>query len=81
MSQILQLDPIIYVTTPLGEGRAIFIIDYGINLNTWWVVALDGVKDEDIGAIKHFDSEDIRLHGNPAHGIKHPVSFKSAFSD
>lgn len=78
---ILQLNPIFYVTTPMGEGRAIAIIDYGINLNTIWLVALDGNNTVPSGGVKHFDSDDIRLHGNMMHGIPHPKPFKSSFNN
>lgn len=47
------------VHTPHGEGEAILIIDYGINVNTVWLVRLRG------GHIKHYYSEDIILYGNP----------------
>ena len=50
------------VNTPLGDGEAIFIIDYGVNVNTVWVVRLSG------GHVKHFYSDDIRLWGNPMNG-------------
>jgi len=56
---IIQLNPEIWVNTPLGEGLAIMVIDYGINHNTCWVVSLK--KD---GQVKHFDSNDIRLIKN-----------------
>ncbi|MCI0922326.1 hypothetical protein [Sphingobacterium rhinopitheci] len=51
---IVQLNPSIYVDTPLGKGHAIFIIDYGIHQNTCWVVVL-----EKNGIVKHFDANDI----------------------
>ena len=57
---ILQLNPTIRVNTPLGDGETLFIIDYHLNTNTIWVVRMDGG-----GAIKHFDSNDIRVWGNP----------------
>lgn len=59
---ILQLNPTIEVNTPLGDGEAMFIIDYGINTNTVWIVRLDG------GVMKHFYSDDIRVYGNPMNG-------------
>jgi len=39
-----------------------FIIDYGPDVNTVWVVRLPG------GVIKHFYSDDIRVFGNPMNG-------------
>jgi hypothetical protein len=59
---MLQLNPTIEVHTPLGDGEAMFIIDYGINVNTVWVVRLDK------GVIKHFYSDDVRIWGNPMNG-------------
>lgn len=59
---ILQLNPTIQVNTPLGDGEAFFIIDYSINVNTVWVVRLKK------GVVKHFYSDDIRIHGNPMNG-------------
>lgn len=63
-SMILQLSPTIYVSTPLGMGHAIFIIDYGMHQNTCWVVAL-----QDDGVVKHFDCNDIILATNYTYGL------------
>ena len=62
-ASILQLNP----TFPVlcrdhGDGEALFLIDYGIDVNTVWVVRLEG------GVIKHFYSDDIRLYDNPMNG-------------
>lgn len=59
---MLQLNPTIDVLTPLGDGEAMFIIDYGVNVNTVWVVRLPG------GVVKHFYSDDIKIYGNPMNG-------------
>ena len=59
---MLQLNPTIDVATPLGEGEAMFIIDYGVNVNTVWVCRMKG------GKVKHFYSDDIRIYDNPANG-------------
>jgi hypothetical protein len=59
---MLQLNPTIEVHTPLGDGEALFIIDYGINVNTIWVVRFPK------GIIKHLYSDDIRVYGNPMNG-------------
>lgn len=64
---ILQLNPPIWVTTPLGEGDTLLIIDYGVNVNSVWVVHLF-----DDGRVLHFDSSDIRVMGNLMYGIPHP---------
>jgi hypothetical protein len=59
---IHQLNPTIDVHTPLGDGEALFIIDYGVNVNTVWVVRFKG------GVIKHLYSDDIRVYDNPMNG-------------
>jgi hypothetical protein len=45
-----------------GEGIAMFLIDYGYNINTVWVVRLKG------GGIKHFLSDDVLVYANPMDG-------------
>ena len=65
---ILQCHPPIWVTTPLGEGHALFLIDYGPSVNTVWVVhQFDG------GSVVHVDSSEIRVMGNAMYGIPHPA--------
>jgi hypothetical protein len=59
---MLQLNPTIAVHTPLGDGDVFFIIDYGINVNSVWVVRFKG------GVVKHLYSDDIRIYGNPMDG-------------
>jgi hypothetical protein len=61
---ILQLDPAILVETPLGQGQAIFIIDYGMHQNSCWIVALI-----ETGIIKHFDCNDVVLSTNYTYGM------------
>ncbi len=61
---ILQLNPALLVETPLGQGYALFIIDYGMHQNSCWVVALN--KD---GVIKHFDCNDVILSTNYTYGM------------
>lgn len=60
---ITQIEPQIPVKTPLGDGFAWLIIDYGYMINTVWVVRLD-----EGGFVKHFDSNDIRIKSNPMLG-------------
>ena len=50
------------VHTPHGYGDAILLIDYGIDVNTVWLVRLSG------GAVKHYLSTEIRIYGNPMMG-------------
>lgn len=64
---ILQLDPPIWVTTPLGEGHALLVIDYGPSINTVWCVH----HFED-GRLVHIDSSEVRIMGNEMYGIPHP---------
>lgn len=72
---ILQLNPPIHVSTPLGEGDTLMVIDYGCHLNSVWVVWLF----ED-GRVNHFDSSDIRVMGNAMYGIPDPPSHTAGAS-
>jgi len=62
------------VHTPHGEGNAILLIDYGIDVNTVWLVRLKG------GVVKHYYSDDILVYGNPMNGagfdINIPINWK-----
>jgi len=60
VTAILQLNPLIKVKTPLGDGYAYFIIDYTIDINSIWIVRLD--KN---GQVKHIESNDIFIDSNP----------------
>lgn len=60
---MLQLNPTIDVKTPLGDGEAFLVIDYGVNVNTVWVCRMAG------GEVKHFYSDDIRIYDNPMNGM------------
>jgi hypothetical protein len=64
----------IRVHTPHGEGEAVLLIDYGIDVNSIWLVRLGG------GVVKHYDSDDIRVYGNPMKGkgfdIEIPINWK-----
>ena len=64
---ILQLNPPIWVQTPLGEGHALLVIDYGPSVNTVWAVHLF-----DTGRLVHVDSSELRVMGNEMYGIPHP---------
>jgi hypothetical protein len=50
------------VKTPHGDGEALLLIDYGLNVNTVWVVRLVG------GKVKHYYSDDILIYDNPMNG-------------
>ena len=58
------------VSTPLGEGWAHFLVDYGHDWNTCWIIQI-----YQTGEIKHFDSNDIRINGNPTYGTENPNFF------
>ena len=67
MTAIHQLSPPIHVNTPKGEGDTLFLIDYGVNINTVWVVHLHESSE-----VLHFDSSDVRIMGNLMYGLGHP---------
>lgn len=54
----------IEVETPLGDGIALLLIDYGWMSNSCWVVVLKN------GIVKHFDSNDIRVSPNFTWGVR-----------
>lgn len=60
---LLQLNPSIPVITPKGSGEAIVIIDYSIEHDLMFVVALDNG-----GEVWTFKNSDIRLHKNATIG-------------
>lgn len=59
MTAIHEIQQGMFLNTPHGESIALFIIDYGPQINTVWVVAnkLDG-------SIRHYDSNQITLTKN-----------------
>jgi len=61
---IHEIKQVIWVTTPHGDGQALFIIDYGPHENTIWVVAL-----ECDGRVLHYNSNQIRLCKNDTFNI------------
>lgn len=70
MTAIHEFNQVLFVKTPLGDGQALLLIDYGVHENSIWVVAL-----ESNGQIKHFNSEQIEVcvnhtidYGNRAGG-------------
>ena len=56
MTVIHEVQQILWVNTPHGDGQVLFIMDYGPHENTIWIVAL-----EDTNEIKHYNSTHIRL--------------------
>lgn len=63
------------VHTPHGEGQAILVIDYGLDVNTVWLVRLAG------GKIKHYYSEDIRVYDNPMNGSHYDVDIPEGWKN
>lgn len=61
-STIHEFNTPIEVKTPHGDCQAILLIDYGLNVNTVWVVRLNG------GTVKHYYSDDIQIYDNPMNG-------------
>ena len=59
MTVIHELQQVLWVTTPHGDGQVLFLMDYGVHENTVFVVAL-----EEFGIIKHYNSNDVRLCKN-----------------
>lgn len=59
MPTIHELNQVLWVKTPHGDGVVLFLMDYGIHENTIWVVALEETKK-----IKHYSSEQLELCGN-----------------
>jgi hypothetical protein len=53
-----------WVITPHGHGIVLFLMDYGPQENTVFVVAL-----EENGIIKHYNSNDVRLCKNNTFNI------------
>ena len=59
MTVIHEIKQVLTVNTPFGEAQALFLIDYGIHLNSIWVCA--SYSD---GKIRHFDSNQITVNIN-----------------
>lgn len=70
-ASILQLDPEIFLLTPLGEMSAFLVIDYGIHLNSMFIGSLCASGD-----IIHVTSEECRRPGNPTLDIPDPKPFE-----
>lgn len=59
MTAIHELQQVLIVDTEFGKAQVLFIMDYGVHLNTIWVCAssIDG-------KIRHFDSNQITITSN-----------------
>lgn len=64
MTAIHRINPEIFVMTPLGEAMAVFLIDYGPEHNTVWLVSLNDSRD-----MLHVDSSEIRMMGNAMYDL------------
>lgn len=60
---IYELKNPIFVNTPLGMGKAIFLIDYGTEINTVWKVVL-----HNSGMVRNFYDTDILVLPNKMDG-------------
>ena len=69
---IHELQNPIDVETPLGYGKAIAWIDYGVDLNTIWKVVL--YKD---GQVRNFYDSDIYVYPNKMSGGQIIPKFKT----
>jgi hypothetical protein len=68
MALIHELQQVMWVITPHGHGIVLFLMDYGPQENTVFVVAL-----EENGIIKHYNSNDVRLCKNNTFNINKNV--------
>lgn len=62
---ITQLDPPIPLSTPKGKGMAWAVIDYGMEHNLMWVVAIDST-----GEVWTFCNPEVRAQKNITIGRK-----------
>lgn len=56
---IIQLNPLIEVSTPKGNGYAMFLIDYGMDTDLYWIVAINNT-----GEIWTFANRELRMAKN-----------------
>tara|TARA_R110000868_G_scaffold411755_1_gene708933 strand:- start:39316 stop:39546 length:231 start_codon:yes stop_codon:yes gene_type:complete len=69
----IQLNPPWHVVTPLGEGFAHALIDYGPNHNSVIVFAPFEANDQ---FMSHIDICECKMGGNAMYDIQHPKPFK-----
>jgi hypothetical protein len=65
MSTLIQLNPPIPLTTPKGDGLAWLVIDYGVEHNLMWTVAID-----ETGELWTFSNHEVRAQKNITMGRK-----------
>lgn len=57
MSTVIhEVQQVMWVETPHGDGQVLFIMDYGPHENSVWVVALETTRD-----IKHYTTNQIKI--------------------
>lgn len=59
MTVIHEIEQVLWVETPHGDGQALFLIDYGIHENIIFVVALQDSRE-----IKHYNSNQVKICKN-----------------
>jgi hypothetical protein len=59
MTVVHEVRQVLWVNTPHGVGQVLFVIDYGIHLNSVWVITL---KED--GRIMHYDTNQISIERN-----------------
>ena len=63
MPTIHEVQQVLWVSTPLGDGVVLFLLDYGAHENCVFLVALES------GALKHFTTEQVTICRNNTLGI------------
>lgn len=56
---ILQLNPTLPLSTPKGDGQAFFLIDYGLEYDLMFTVAIDAT-----GELWTFSNKEVRAQKN-----------------
>lgn len=57
MSTVIhEVQQVIWVETPHGDGQVLFIMDYGPHENSVWIVALETTRE-----IKHYTTKQIKI--------------------
>lgn len=67
MTVIHEFTTPLWLQTPLGDGRAILALEYGVDTNVVLFVQLDN------GIFKCFNSNDVRGCENPMLGVSRPA--------
>lgn len=59
MTAIHEVQQVLWVETPHGDGQVLFLMDYGPHENTIWVVCIEKTRE-----IKHYNSSQVKLCWN-----------------